>query len=482
MSVEPIESMGEAWTRWQGHLINGVFPLGRYLGCSDHSGVFLTESAARRPSLVAVKLVPANRDLAESLLPRWKRAGGLAHPQLLRLWEWGGCQLDGLPYLYALMEYADQTLAQLLLRRALTDTEAREMLLPILDALAFLHHQDLVQGRLKPANILVVGDQLKLASDTIRRVNESARSTNPPHVYDPPEARRGSTSTADDIWALGVSLFEALTRRAPSGLGESNEAVALPADFSEEFRDVVARCLSPSPQERPTVTELMAWAGGRSAGSAPAATLQQAALVPPEPASSRTAPPRVAPEAARRPPSMALSVKPRALLAVMLAATVIFALGWTGVRMFRTDHTSAPPSPHVEIRGGSRSHTPGAATPAAAQVRAPVSAISPTTSGRSDLAASQSVLHEVIPDVPWSARRTIRGHIKVWVRVIVDRDGSVAAALADRTGPSRYFERLAIEAAKKWTFSPVDTPSRRLIQVRFEFSRHGTTGRAVTLR
>ncbi|MGH8291581.1 MAG: serine/threonine protein kinase [Steroidobacteraceae bacterium] len=479
MSVEPIEAMSEVWTRWQGHLINGVFPLGRYVGCSDHSAVFLTESAARRPSVVAVKLVPANRDLAESLLPRWKRAGGLAHPQLLRLWEWGGCQLDGLPHLYALMEYADQTLAQLLLHRALTDTEAREMLLPILDALAFLHGQDLVQGGLKPANILVVGDQLKLASDTIRRVNESARSTNTPHVYDPPEARRGSTSTAGDIWALGVSLFEALTRRAPSGLGEFNEAVALPADFSQEFRDVVARCLSPSPQERPTVTELMAWAAGRSAGSAPAATIEQAALVPPEPAPSRTAPPQVAPEAARPSPSMALSVKPRALLAVMLGATVILVLSWTGVRMFGTDHASAPPSPHLQIRGGSRSHTSGAA--AAAQVRAPVSAISPTTSGRSDLTASQSVLHEVIPDVPWRARRTIRGHIKVWVRVIVDRDGSVFAALADRTGPSRYFQRLAIEAAKKWTFSPANTPSRRLVQVRFDFSRHGTTGRAVTL-
>ena len=181
MSVEPSELTSEVWTRWQGHVINGVFPLGRYLGCSDHSGVFLTKSAAQRPSEVAIKLVPTNRALAESQLPRWKRAGGLAHPHLLRLLQWGGCQLDGLPYLYAVMEYADQTLAQLLLHRALTDDEAREMLLPILDALAFLHGQNLVHGQLKPANILVVGDQLKLASDTIRRVSEG--TIEHPHVH-----------------------------------------------------------------------------------------------------------------------------------------------------------------------------------------------------------------------------------------------------------------------------------------------------------
>ena len=94
--------------------------------------------------------------------------------------QWGGCQLDGLPYLYVVMEYADQTLAQLLQHRALTDEEAREMLRPTLDALAFLHGRNLVQGQLKPANILVVGDQLKLASDTIRRVSEGTMSANAP--------------------------------------------------------------------------------------------------------------------------------------------------------------------------------------------------------------------------------------------------------------------------------------------------------------
>ena len=273
MSVEARESMSDVWTRWQGHVVNGVFPLGRYLGCSDHSGVFLTKSGARRHAEVAVKLVPASRALAELQLPRWKRAGGLAQPHLLPLLEWGGCQLDGLPHLYVIMEYADQTLAQLLLHRALTDDETREMLLPILDALTFLHRQNLVQGQLKPANVLVVGDQLKLASDTIRHVNAGTMSANTPTVYDPPEARHGSSSTADDIWALGVSLFEALTRCPPSGLGEPREAIELPAEFSSAFREVVVRCLSPSPQDRPSVTELVAWARGRSAGSAPAATI-----------------------------------------------------------------------------------------------------------------------------------------------------------------------------------------------------------------
>ena len=481
MSVEPSELMSEVWTQWQGHIIDEVFPLGRYLGCSDHSGVFLTNSAALGPSDVAVKLVPTDRVLAESQLPQWKRAAAIVHPHLLRLLQWGECQLDGLPYLYVVTEYADQTLAQVLQCRALTDDETREMLLPILDALAFMHGQNLVQGQLKPENILVVGDQLKLASDTIRRVGEGTMGAKALTKYDPPEARRGSNSTAGDIWALGACLCEALTRRAPPGWGERNEAVVLPADFSPAFRSFVARCLHPSPQNRPSATELASWARGQTAGSVPEATIQPAAIEAMEPTTHRPATPRMtpppaAPEAARPAPP-AQSPKPRALLAAVLGVLVSLALGWAAVRMVGSHGTpAAPPVPQ-----GLPPRTPAASAPVAADVAKPVAGTLTPKSDASDPATSTSALHEVIPEVPQGARRTIRGHIKVWVRITVDPDGRVIAATADRIGGSRYFQRLAIEAAWKWTFPPIDAQSRRVIQIRFDFGRDGTTGRAVTL-
>jgi len=480
LSAEPTELMSEVWTRWQGHVINGVFSLGRFLGCSDHSGVFLTRSAAPGSSEVAIKLVPTNRALAESQLPRWKKAASLAHPHLLGLLQWGGCELDERPHLYVVMEYADQTLAQLLRHRALTDDEVREMLRPTLDMLAFLHSQDLVQGQLKPANILVVGDRLKLASDTIHRLSEGRVSLNAPTAYDPPEVRQGSSSTAGDIWALGVTLLEAFTGRPLSDLGEPREGVTLPADFSPTFRDVVTRCLSPSPRDRPSVTELLAWADGPSAASVPVAPIEPAAAVPPEPVPPRIPlpPTATAPKAAAPAPPMAQSSKLRGLPAAVLGAVVILAVSWSGIRLLRSHSTPPPPPPPSQ--NVSLLQTPGAAS-VAGDVGVPVSAELPTTPGRSDVATSSSALHEVIPEVPHSVHRTIRGHIKVWVRVTVDQKGSVYAATLDRTGSSRYFQRLAIEAAKKWTFPPIDTPSRRLMQVRFDFSRDGTTGHAVTL-
>jgi TonB family protein len=470
-------SMTDDWKQWQGHVINGAFPLRRYLGCSDHSGVFLTELVAPQATAVAIKLVPADPALAESQLSRWERAAGLEHRHLIRLLEVGTCQLGGLPHLYAVMEYADQTLAQLLTRRALTEDEAREMLGPMLDALAFLHHRNLLQGQLKPENILVVGDQLKLASDTIRRADEGSATTNG-SVYDPPESRSGDWSTASDIWALGVSLVEALTRTRPSDMDESNEAITLPADFPLTFREIVARCLSKRPQVRPDVAQLQGWLSGHIEVSAPVLAVPPAASVITEPTAAKPALPRpgtarpLAPESRGRTPPTPRSSTQRSFLPVALAALVILALGWAGIRMF--SHRNPAPTAPQAVQ---------AALPQSPPAIAPVPAETPATSSAGqvggDAAAAATRVHEEIPDVPRFARATIRGHIKVWVRVTVGKDGTVSAALPDRPGPSKYFERLAVQAAKKWTFPPQDNAAPRSMQVRFDFSRDGTTGHAV---
>jgi TonB family protein len=92
--------------------------------------------------------------------------------------------------------------------------------------------------------------------------------------------------------------------------------------------------------------------------------------------------------------------------------------------------------------------------------------------------SSPAVLHEVIPDVPRRARDTIHGHIMVAVRVTVDSAGNVVDESLDNHGPSKYFARLATEAARKWKFAPTNDPVSRKWLLRFEFTRGGATGHA----
>jgi TonB family protein len=495
MSVEPLDSMSDLWTKWQGHLVNGTYRIGRYLGGSDHSGVFLTLLGQQQPLEVALKLIAAGTAAGESQLRDLRTAAALAHPNLIRLLKTGRCELDGEPFLYVVMEYAEQNLAQILRSRPLTEEEAREVLVPTLNALAFLHGRKLVQGQLKPTNILAVGDKLKLASDTIRPISESAAGRSAVSAYDPPEYRDGGYSTAGDIWGLGMTLLEALGRRLPAGLDDGRGVVAVPPDFSPAFRDIVVQCLSRRPFDRPKLTEIDAWLRRQVTGAAWAAAARADATVeadtitfeleqPAAPLEAEAAPePAVAEPLPSLPAAEPLIAEPLSAQAVhaparssqapdrsfitplVLALVALVALGWIGVRA---------------LRGHGHVTTPAAATPA--DQGSEPSAPAASAAAASAAAGGSGTVHEEIPEVPAHARQTIHGRIRISIRVIVDSAGNVVAARAEQAGPSRYFERLAIEAAKKWTFPPADTPARRLKQIRFEFTRDGVKGHAVSLQ
>ena len=257
MSAEPKRvTKTEVWVGWENQVINGAYPLRRFLGGSNHSHVFLTEYRPEGVAQAAIKLVPADTLETEAQLVQWGTAATLNHPHLIRIFDVGRCHISGRVYLYVVMEYADQTLAQLLPRRALTPDETREMLIPTLSALNFLHRNKLVQGQVKPTNLLVVGDQVKLASDTIRPVGKLSSGILRASLHDPPELKDGEIGPAGDIWGLGVTLIEALTQHPPSWPDARSETVSLTASIPPLFVDTVRRCLNRAPANRPSAGEL----------------------------------------------------------------------------------------------------------------------------------------------------------------------------------------------------------------------------------
>jgi len=325
--------MSDAWAKLEGHAINGAYPLLRFLGRTNHSVVFLTESTKLGRTELALKLIPAAPSLAQLQLARWRASAALSHPRLIQIFDAGQCQIGERPFLYVVTEYADQNLAQLLERRALTEDETREMLDPALEALAFLHEKKLVQGRLKPSNILVVGDQLKLASDTIRPFSETGRPSRVTSAYSPPEASEGERTAASDIWALGVTLCEALTRHQPTDLHEGDMQV--PPQLSPAFRGVVVRCLHRKARSRPTVKELQLWARGAQLVASLSASGRHRVLSESEAADGMLEvigdsgqPASATGGAATTSGKLRMGL----VLAVILGALAVFVMGWAAVR------------------------------------------------------------------------------------------------------------------------------------------------------
>jgi serine/threonine protein kinase len=430
----------EIWTKWESQIVNGQFPLRRFLGRSNHSVVFLTEYKAQK---AAIKLVPGDPAADDAQLAHWKAVAALSHPSLMRILSTGRCTLGGYPFLFVVMEYAEQSLAQILPHRPLSLDEVREMLTPVLGVLAYLHRKNLVQGQLKPPNFLVVNDRLKLASDTIRTIGERTSSGAKPSIYDAPEAKSVGANAAGDIWGLGVSLVEALTQRPPAWLNKQSDGVALPATLPPEFADIVQRCLSPAPALRPTISEL-------TVQFLPAQA--QAAQPLPAPTSAQPSPAQPAPAPARVP----VPDRGRIAAAVIGAALVISLVFWAALRPFGTHAGGAQPV--------------SAAAQTSSQPSLPQSASSANPAAPTSAAG---VLHQEIPTVSRRARASIRGQVKVSVVVTVDRTGSVVAETVEDRGTSRFFAKSAADAAKKWRFAPAEGMDSRQWLLRFEFTHTG---------
>ncbi|MGB9202652.1 MAG: protein kinase, partial [Terriglobales bacterium] len=257
--------MSETWKQWEGRTVAGRFPLQSYLGGSDHSAVFLTlrQSAAGDSEKAAIKLIAVPAD-AEKQLLRWKLAGELNHPNVIRIFEAGRCEVDGTDLLYVVEEYAEENLSQILPERALTAEEALTMLPPVLKALQFVHDKGFAHGHIHPANIFAIGDQVKLSSDALEVPGETSRRAESTSAYDPPEAATSTAaaSTAADVWQLGMTLVEVLTQRLPVWDRAQTSAPkvppTIPATVPEPFREVAGRCLQMDAAKRCTIAEITA--------------------------------------------------------------------------------------------------------------------------------------------------------------------------------------------------------------------------------
>jgi serine/threonine protein kinase len=448
--------MAETWAKWESLVINGVFPLRRFLSRSNHSVVFLTEHKALMNADAAIKLIPAHPTRAEAQLSHWRTIAGFSHPHLMRLYDSGSCQIAGHPFLFVVMEYADQTLGQLLPRRPLSPDEVQDMLPPTLDALAFIHAKGLVHRKLKPPNILVVNDQLKLASDTIQPAGDPRPRGAKLSVYDPPEAKDGKFSAPGDVWALGITLVEALTQCAPAWPDRRPDTLSLPADLPSALADTAGRCLSLNPAERPTVLELMTQPKG-SAETATSSAPQPGVGLP---VVERPVVERPAAEPRAEKPSNPPFDKPKRHLSVLSIGIIAISLAaiWAVSRL--------------------HSHTAqlSAASDASSQSIAPIAA--PASPTATVAGATASVLHKVIPEISGGTRATIHGRIKVAVLLTVDQSGSVTDTTLKNGGSSRYFARLATEAGRQWMFIRANNPAPRKWLLHFEFTRNGATGYA----
>jgi TonB family protein len=519
---------------WVGRLVDQRFPLIEYLGSAESGDFFRTDLPGAQTQKAAIRLVPAEIEGAQAQFDDWAQAEGLSHPNLLRIFESGRGRIDENEFLYVVMELPDEALDQVLATRKLTGPEAGEMLPPILDALAYLHAHGLVHGHMTPSNILVVDDRVKLSADALQQSGHLRKLQGGLRIYDAPEIAQGVISPESDMWSLGITLVEALTQLPPLRNSSSGDP-GVPQFMPEPFAEIARQCLRVNPAARATLAEIseaLRVPARRTAPVPPTAPVPQSRPAPPAPppapaAAPRPNPPQAAPAPAAAPeqgalafdeirpssramrsvedfdeaPPSRLRTRPSTPFLVGLAALLVVLIAALFVRSHKSAPTSAPetqasapataaqpaaanPAPpaasHHKVKTAASPAPPTAPKPAPGTPAPPAAAAPaappPTSAGAPT--AKGEVAEQVMPDDRVHADRTIHGRVTVRVRLSVDREGNVSDASLDSAGPSRYFAKIAVEAARKWRFKPTQAngspvPSTWLL--RFEFRRGGTT-------
>jgi len=198
----------------------------------------------------------------------------LQHPNIARLTD-GGLTDEGRPWFA--MEYVQgETLLSYCNRLNLSVRDRINLFLDVTEAVQYAHKNLVVHRDLKPGNIMVTGDetqpQIRLLDFGIAQIlegpgGESSESRAMTRAYASPEQLRGdSTSTATDIYSLGVILYQLLSDRHPE---ESIRPSQSPAHtFDRELAVICSKAMHDDPNRRyenasELGDELRAWLSGR---------------------------------------------------------------------------------------------------------------------------------------------------------------------------------------------------------------------------
>lgn len=204
----------------------GVWRVQRELGEGGMGQVFLASRELDGiAQTVALKLVRAARRSPE-LLRRFDRErrtlAALEHPNIARFLD-AGIAADGSPYVA--MEFVDgDDIVHHCSARALALEDRLRLFLTVCDAVQHAHQRLVVHRDIKPSNVLVSADGAPklldfgiaklLDQDTEDLTANTARLLTP--GYAAPEQLEGAAiTTATDVFALGVLLYELLAGRHP---------------------------------------------------------------------------------------------------------------------------------------------------------------------------------------------------------------------------------------------------------------------------
>jgi len=270
----------------------------RLLGTGRMAEVFLARQVSL-DRLVAVKVLSRRTSRDESAQARFDReakaAAALETPHAVSVYRSGHLE-DGIPFL--VMQYVrGGTLEDRLEAEGpLPESEGRQILADVAEALAAAHEHDFVHRDVRAANVLCDRDAGRVlladfglagirpeSQDADARITRTGEIIGTPGYLSPEQLKGESATEATDVFALSLMGYEILTGTGPFTGRSQRETImrslrepptplqSLLPDVDPHLAELLERCLAKAPEKRPTAAflakALREDRGGRPGGS-----------------------------------------------------------------------------------------------------------------------------------------------------------------------------------------------------------------------
>lgn len=225
-------------------LANGRYELGELIGRGGMAEVRVAVDK-RLDRTVAVKIMRSDLANDEIFLSRFRReAHAIAqmnNPNIVNIYDSGEESViaengleERLPYL--VMEYIKgKTLRDILkMNGALSQRDAEQVMLGVLNALEYSHRMGIIHRDIKPGNIMISEQGLvkvmdfgiaRALDDSATTMTQSQGVVGTAQYLSPEQARGEQVDMRSDLYSAGCVLYEMLTGRPPF-IGDSAVAIA----------------------------------------------------------------------------------------------------------------------------------------------------------------------------------------------------------------------------------------------------------------
>ena len=148
-------------------------------------------------------------------------AASLFHPNIVRIYNYG--LYEGAPYIVNELQKGQTLKDALVFKKFFSLPEACQIMIQVLEGLAYIHSKGIIHRDIKPQNIFYGSDGIAKIADfgisTIKYYNinlDEPKKVVGTAQYLSPEVLRGSKpNEQSDIYAAGVTFFELLTGYIP---------------------------------------------------------------------------------------------------------------------------------------------------------------------------------------------------------------------------------------------------------------------------